>query len=148
MVISSLFFTNLWIFIYTNLLQFLNSTFPAETPSEFIRTEGLPEPFEIPLYLVLSLIFVLVVFFFQRLPKNQPASQFRLPLLKPLTLIFLILLFISNIGVFPMARSVYPYLKPETASTYTQFLITYLLIVLIFIFILLKLKNFLFISII
>ena len=121
-VIASLFFTNLWIFLYTNLLQFLNITFPAKTPTEFIRVGAVPEPFEIPFYLGLSLTCVTAIFLFSKLhPRGEPWSKKHLGGVKILCLVFLILLFFSNLGSYPMAHDVYPQPSREKQFVYLLF---------------------------
>src|SRR3990172_8405737 len=54
------FFTDIWIFLYNDLLHFLNSKLPSTTSTDFIRVGAVPEPFEIPLYL--AFIALIVVF--------------------------------------------------------------------------------------
>ncbi|MBI2641192.1 hypothetical protein HYW87_01185 [Candidatus Roizmanbacteria bacterium] len=128
LAIESLLVTNFFVFVYSNVLRLLNSVFPAKDPIEFIRIGALPEPFEILLYLALSFSSVVGLVFFHRFFFKNSSTSIELPIAKYLIFIFLLFLLISNLGTYPMARSTYPYQKPETSATYTLHLFFFLLI--------------------
>ena len=74
----TLFLTNLFVFTYKILLKLLNRWFPPIQDPNFIAKKLLsPEPYEIPLYLGLTFIFVIVILFISK-RKNRiiPTSNF------------------------------------------------------------------------
>src|SRR3989344_6629085 len=115
----TLFFTNLWVMLFFEILGFLNSNFKPQIKETFYRPEAvLPEPFEMPLYLLLTFALVgLLVFIFH---KNYRSVMSRLndqsyfwP--KIVLFIFLLYSFFSKLGPFPLANDFYPY-QPRTDS--------------------------------
>ncbi len=122
--------TNLWIFIFHNLLQFLNFNFPLRIPEGFIRSGVFPKPFDIPLYLSITFIGVLSVWFLKTVFKKENFIHFDNLVLSFSTFIFLAGLFIVNIGTYPMARSTYPYGNADNAPTYHLYLAIYIFVAL------------------
>lgn len=115
-----LFFTDLWILLYTQLLHLLNAKFPASVGAEYFFPSLLaPEPFEIPLYLILSFLTVLVIFLFYRLSAKKRVK-------KLLIFTILSLIFIWNIGDYPLQgqASFLPY--PINSDTAILILFAYL----------------------
>ncbi len=92
-----LFFTNLWIISFNHILLFLNYYFPPVVKEQFYRPAAAwPEPFEMPIYLVLTVIFVLIMWVSNKLKLNFPFPF----LLRFIFLCFLLALFISMPTVF------------------------------------------------
>lgn len=128
-----LFLTNAWILIYNNLLRFLNIHFPQSAPVGFIREGAVPEPFEILLYLTLSVLTIIAIWFYHHKTKSSLFFHNKHQTLTNIAvLIFLTILFFINIGSYPMARSIYPYQQAETVSTYWIFFINYIAVVILF----------------
>src|SRR3989344_501106 len=99
LIIASLFFTNLWIFFYNNILFLLNLNFKQKITEAFLFPLAVPEPYEIPLYLILSftfafIIYLLVKYFAKKIHLNK---SFQL-----MILLLLLLLFLTNLGKYPM----------------------------------------------
>ena len=132
-LIESLFFTNLFVFIYNNLLIYLNKTFTPPSPMEFIRSGAVAEPYEITLYLSLSALTVLGVFLLHRYIKNNLQKYSTLPFLRYIILIFLLIPLKDNLGIYPMAHSIYPYPSPEDPLTYFIYLFGFLITAFFFI---------------
>lgn len=135
---ETLLFTNIWILLYNNILKFLNTRFPVQSTTiiKFIRSDFSPEPYEIPLFLILTFAAVITIFLYHRFIKVQLKKilPIRLPryvflAIKLLLLIFLTTLFVENIGGYPMAHDIYPYTTSETPTTYHLFLFFYLVII-------------------
>lgn len=125
--------TNLWVFLYINILQFLNKNYSTPTPVGFLRTDIAPEPFEIPLYIVLTVLFIVSIWLFYKLFPKQLIDRFLFNVPNAILLLSLILLntfllfiFKNNIGLFPMAHDIYPHSTQEKPSTYFYFLFIYL----------------------
>lgn len=119
--IQVLFITNVWIFLYVKILTYLRASFPVSPQQQFVWVPSVPEPFEIPLYLVLSLGFVLMIFFSQKLFERLN----RLPLLIKILLIFLLsLIFISQLGRYPMGGEYDPY--PPRPNSLIYFIVGFL----------------------
>ena len=155
-VLEVLFLTNLWIIIYTNLLPVLNFLYPAISTVNFYRPAvAFPEKFEMPLYLLLTFLFVIIIFLliwingkreylfraFQRADEfggkffkarntvsSFPASSDGIwkIIFKFTTIIFLALLFISKLGVYPLSNEIYPYSLRPDKSIYTLAIFIYL----------------------
>lgn len=147
-LIETLFFTNLWIFFYNNLLKFLNVRFPTTITEPFIRRGAAPEPFEIPLYFVIAFITVIIIYFVHIcLPKKEVLSK-KKPLfliIKLLVLIFLVWLFFINLGVYPLKGDIYPYPLRTNSAVYNLYFFAYIAVVLFIIIqsiILNKIVNF------
>src|SRR3990167_11094603 len=89
--IKALFFTNTWVILYTNLLRLLNAKFPQQINPSGVWAASSPEPFEIPLYIGLTALFVLLTWITDRikLPKLCLNTGLKLCLLFLLTLLFI-----------------------------------------------------------
>lgn len=124
-LIEALISSNLFIFIYNNLLRLLNLFFPASPSPGFIREGAVPEPFEIPLYLVLSVLIVILLFLIHKAIAKQNSSSSRSIVIKSIIFLALLGVFIKNIGDFPLARDIYPY-KRQPGEIYTIYLSIYL----------------------
>ncbi|MBI4009311.1 hypothetical protein HY357_03690 [Candidatus Roizmanbacteria bacterium] len=118
-----LLFTNIWIFLYNNILRFLDIHFPAQVNGEFIRSGAVPEPFEISLYLFLSFLMVLFIFLLHRYFKKTPPGYHLIT--RYIIFVLLLLLFLKNIGNYPMGRDTYPYGKQDS-QTYLFYILIYL----------------------
>ena len=136
-VLEVLFLTNLWIIIYTNLLPVLNFLYPAISTVNFYRPAvAFPEKFEMPLYLLLTFLFVITIYFTLRVREpisTHPEGELRKTsyriwkkTIKYLTLIFLTLLFFSKLGVYPLSNEIYPYSLRPDKSIYTLVIFIYL----------------------
>ena len=112
--IKALFLTNVWIIIYTKLVDYLNYRFPASLSETFFRNGlGNPEPFEIPLYIFLSLLFVIMIWFFYNFKpalKIPALDKTFLSVIKILVFLLLLILFLSKRGSFPLGgdTSIHP----------------------------------------
>ena len=121
-----LFFTNLWIISFNHILLFLNYYFPPVVKEQFYRPAAAwPEPFEMPIYLVLTVIFVLIMWVSNKLKLNFPFPF----LLRFIFLCFLLALFISMLGKYPMVLEYYPYQPRVDKSIYTFALVAYLIFI-------------------
>jgi len=135
LIIEGLFITNAWVFLFNHLLNFLNRKFPSLPATNFVIDGASPEPFEILLYLVLSFLTVIIIYFFHK--KNRYIfdylTQFDhtliLKILKFIFLSFLLVIFINNLGGFPMGKDVWPLVNVESNFTYLIYLIGYVSIV-------------------
>jgi len=131
-LIETLFFTNLWIVLYIRIIPFLNNLFPPIMPHNFIRAEVAPEPFEIPIYLLLSGLMILLIWLYYK--KLKPLIKKRLKvksiifssILRAVILITLLIFFIQSLGQYPMAHDIYPYQQGENPNTYHISLFIYL----------------------
>jgi len=106
-IIESLFFTNLWILLYNFLLLFLNTKFPPQPVAGFLTFGSVPEPYEIPLYLVLTAIIIFTIFFLHPFLKGilkKLTASYRL-----FFLIFFGLILFFSLGEYPMRNALYPY---------------------------------------
>lgn len=118
--------TNIWIVLYTKLLSYLNTAFSAPTQREFLWVPSVPEPFEIPLYLGLSLSFILLIFFSQKLFSKLNTLPLKL---KIFLLLLLSLLFLSTLGKYPMGGEYDPYPPRSNGLIYLIVGFTYLLVI-------------------
>ena len=110
--------SNIWIILYTSLLDYLNFKFPAVVKTAFYRPEAVfPEPFEIRLYLILTFIFTFVIWL--GLKYLQRINWRINPLLNTALFIFLTILFIRKIGQYPLAGDLYIYAKPVSYTHLT-----------------------------
>jgi len=99
---QALFLTNLFVFTYKILLKLLNRwSPPVENPDFFSRELFAPEPFEIPLYLILSIIFVIII-----LSKSLDFLTLRTSPKRGIFFLALLLSFYLNIGSYPMKNNV------------------------------------------
>ena len=65
---EALLLTNLFVFTYKILLKLLNRFYPSVVnPNFFSKELFAPEPFEIPLYLGLSFVWVMTIFILNKL---------------------------------------------------------------------------------
>ena len=101
---QALFLTNLFVFTYKILLKLLNRwSPPVENPDFFSRELFAPEPFEIPLYLILSIIFVIII-----LSKSLDFLTLRTSPKRGIFFLALLLSFYLNIGSYPMKNKPHP----------------------------------------
>lgn len=106
LVLESFLLTNIWIVLYTKSVTLLNLKFPPKIIKSFLWVQSSPESFEIPLYLILTFCFTLIIIFLQRKKIiNYPQSA----LSKLVILFTLILIFLSFIGGYPMSGEFDPY---------------------------------------
>lgn len=122
----ALFITNVWIYLYVGLLDFLNFTYPAKVKPLSLNINPFPnpEPFDIPIYLFLTVGFVAILLLNETFIKGS--LQKISPVLKGIFLIFLLALFITKMGPFPLAYDPFPYKLRSDASLYWVFFIGYL----------------------
>lgn len=134
LLIESLLITNIWIFLYNSILLFLNGKFPPPLPIGFIQSGQAPEPFEIIVYIILTVISVFFIylahqFFFKKnteLP-NKLTKVSLLVVIKFAFLLGLIWLFITNIGNYPMKSDISPYSLRPNGSIYLTFFAGYII---------------------
>lgn len=105
--------TNIWIIVYTGMVDFLNFKFPPRVNEFFYRPgAAFPEPFEMPLYLILSFFLTVAIWLLAKiyLKKNMIIAT-------PLKYFFFLILtiqFITKLDHFPLANELYPYnLRPH-----------------------------------
>ena len=132
--IETLFVTNSWIILYTKLNDYLYFRFPITLKETFYRSGfGNPEPFEVPLYLIFSFLFICIILyyraFFSRYDrvvegffKNKPMYH----IARYITFFFLLLLFISKLGNFPLMGELYSVQSQIHRETYFVFFFSYL----------------------
>ncbi|MBI4009305.1 hypothetical protein HY357_03660 [Candidatus Roizmanbacteria bacterium] len=131
-LIAVFFVTNIWIILYNTVLTFLTFLNPPVLSDQLLQQNiSFPNPFKIPLYLSLSTISVLLIWLYYRfspvfLERRQHNNGQAIFLLKLVLSLFLILLFLSKIGSYPMASNPYPYEIRADKSIYTTTLILYL----------------------
>lgn len=131
--IITFFITNVWIILYIKVLDYLNFLFPAHLSETFFRSGlGNPEPFEIPLYIIFSLFFVGIIWFYYRLSKGLNIPFLDNSLIKAVFALFLLILFINKLGVFPLKGDIFPYQQRINQGIY---LIMFFLILAIIVFI-------------
>lgn len=109
-----LFITNLWIWLYNNLLKYLNNRFPAKIDtSKLIGCCAAPEPYEIPLYYFLTAGFIIIILLVYRFKKTSEivlSKKWHVSLINIKKIFFLalfafmILIFYKNLGSYPMHR--------------------------------------------
>lgn len=124
LALVALFFTNIWVFVYTHLLVFLNSQFPAPAKVVFLTAIGHPEPFEIPLYLGISLLFIFIIALLYRRPVQL---KFIHPAIKAVILIILSFIFIRSLSSYPLAAELDPYSPRSNPGIYVQIVFFYIL---------------------
>ncbi|OGK19852.1 hypothetical protein A3C23_04065 [Candidatus Roizmanbacteria bacterium RIFCSPHIGHO2_02_FULL_37_13b] len=131
--IEALFVTNLWILIYKTILSFLRSNFKPVIGERFLVPLDFPEPFEIPLYLVLSVLFVIFIFIFHKyvinlteISKEKKNRPFYV-LLKYIFFIAMIILFLNNIGKYPLDSLAYSYTPQAHQNIYFSFMIIFVI---------------------
>lgn len=123
LVINALFLTNLWIILYTKLNDYLYFRFPPHQIEIFFRQGlGNPEPFEIPLYILLTLTITALIWLYYRFVKKNVGHI--PPILKYIVLLLLFVLFVSKLNSFPYAGDIAPYiLRLDKISYFLGFLI-------------------------
>lgn len=114
---SVLLLTNVWIVLYTSLISFLNFKFIPTVQKLYYRPEGIfPEPFEIPVYLLLILFFVVgITYLFDRFESLITYIK-RWPFLFYFLFAVLSILFIQKIGGFPLSGVPEPFSKSAEQS--------------------------------
>lgn len=135
--IEVLLVTNIWIFFYNSLLSFLNSRFPPKISEIFYITGAAPEPFEIPLYLGLTFLFVILIFLLHRWIFKAPpqAAKTRASdlsfsyILEAVVFLLLFSIFIINIGEYPLRGNPDPYLPRTNTSFYQVSFVLYVVTV-------------------
>lgn len=131
-LIITLLTTNIWIISYRFILNYLNQIFPINPNPSFLLSGVAPEPFEIPLYIILSFIAVLLIYVLTRkiiLRINLSLWQ------KRLLLILISYLFISQLGYYPLSESgqTPPYITPFLKNLAIPVAMGYVLLILFFI---------------
>ena len=108
-------YTNVWIFLYTKLLVFFRAL-PLQKGSEtFLIQEVSPEPFEIPLYIFLTLGLACCIFLFHRFV----AHRLNTPIFWLISLcLVLFILFAFQLGAYPLHGDSLPYLPREDKTFY------------------------------
>ena len=125
--IEVLLVTNIWIFFYNTLLSLLNSRFPPKISETFYITGAAPEPFEIPLYLGLTFLFVILIFLLYRWIFKTPSQAVNTRvsylsfsyILEAAVFLLLLSIFIVNIGAYPLRGDPDPY-PPRTDTSFYQ----------------------------
>lgn len=130
--IESLFFTNILIFSYYFLLQFLNSNFfPLRDTSHYLANRFNPEPFENPLYIILSVTLAILIFTYfsyrDKLFKFQTRIKGKILLYKSVFLLVLISLFSSRLSDYPMRDQVAP-----LSGNFILYILALMIIILMF----------------
>src|SRR3989344_3749368 len=98
--IQTLFFTDIWIYAYTRILQIFRLLFPKQPPTDFLILGVSPEPFEIILYLLITFLIVLLIFFTHKQTESYLRGLNRL--IQYTFVTFLILVFLFNLGPYPL----------------------------------------------
>src|SRR3989344_8340122 len=99
---ETLLLTNLFVITYKVSLRLLSGLFPpVVNPIFYSRELFAPEPFEIPLYLILSIIFVIII-----LSKSLDFLTLRTSPKRGIFFLALLLSFYLNIGSYPMKNNV------------------------------------------
>ena len=104
--------TDVWIFTYRFLLQFLNQIFPAQPDPSFLVSGAIPEPFETLLYILLIFFVSMSIYFIlqRRVLTSLRQIDFGYwPLVKRVCLVLLVILFLKQLGDFPLNREVSQY---------------------------------------
>lgn len=127
LIIKTLTVSILWVITYTNLLSYLNNILPPTVPDiQFIRSsyELAPEQHEIPLYLALTFVTVLLCFIFSRIKSR--ILEFLPRYVKYFSIIFLTLFFAYLLGSFPLAHEIPPYQNPIPQEIQLAIVLVYL----------------------
>src|SRR3989344_1570836 len=121
---ESLFFTNLWVFLYNNLLFYLRLKIPSPSIADFVVVWPKPEPSEIPLYLILTFLTVVGLYFLHKyFLKTKSGSK---KIFKYIFFAFMLVVFISNLGGYPLKGFIQPDLKAELKTIDYFYLLVYL----------------------
>lgn len=94
-------FSNFWILIYTTIIPALRLIFPIKPNDSFLVSGVLPEPFEIPLYLLLTPFLIFLIYFLHRNIKKVVVSFH--PIIKFIFLVILTIFFIKHLGPYPLS---------------------------------------------
>lgn len=121
--VIALFISNVWIFSYIKILKLLNKAFLPSSPAGFIRFEVAPEPFEIPLFIGLTFLFTIIIFILNKpvfllaaIKIKSTVSNRYYQLLLFVSLPLLAIIFLANLGNYPMAHDIYPYVIQDNRS--------------------------------
>ncbi|MDE2025341.1 MAG: hypothetical protein KGJ07_02520 [Patescibacteria group bacterium] len=109
---SVLALTDIWIIAFQWILNFLRSSFPPQTPTGYYENLVYPKPYDIPVYILLSFSFVLLLpvihrYLFPKLLTQYKTQENTHLFLTSASLVLAILLFLF-LGNYPMANSVFP----------------------------------------
>src|SRR3989344_4490574 len=141
---QTLLLTNLFVFTYKIGLKLLNRLFPPTINLDFyVKELFAPEPFEIPLYLIFSIIFVIIIFvlrfmsFWQVPTLRRDASRISTWII----FLVLLLLFFVNIGGYPLKNDIQFIENPVDLKTSVLILSAYLITVSAIIFLAYRLRH-------
>lgn len=125
-IIEVLLITNLWIVIFHAILDILSYIYSPTIKESFYREAAVfPEPFKIPLYVVLSFLFVIFIILFRKALKRFNQSDQPNVFVKLIILSCLLFIFISKLGSFPLGNEPTPNLLNQNKNIYDIFLFTY-----------------------
>lgn len=130
--IKVLLITNAWIILYLSTNDYLYFRFPPHLNEIFFRSGlGNPEPFEILLYIIFSVSFVGVIWFYFQFINSSPLEKKNrikslLIITKVIIFLFLLILFIGKLGQFPLAGDIFPYKLQYSKNFYIIFFLFYL----------------------
>src|SRR3990167_430489 len=107
--------TNVWIILYTKIVDYSFFLNPPQVMQVFFQRLAYPEPFEIPLYLFLTLFFLMLIWFYYfwgidkliRFYLDRFDNQ-KLQIIKNLFAFFLTIVFLTKLGVFPLTGDTHP----------------------------------------
>ena len=121
---EALLITNLWVFFYNNLLFYLRLKIPPPSIAAFVVVWPKPEPSEIPLYLILTFVAVIVIYFLHKyfLKANLVSNK----IANYVFFAFMLIVFISNLGGYPLKGFIQPDLKVELNPIDYFYLLVYL----------------------
>lgn len=131
-ILHSLFFTDLFIFLFKTVVDFLNKYFPKVPGKVFLPyySSYVQPEYEILVYLILLIVFIGLIWFYFKLKKYFFVENIYL---KILFFLLLLIFFFKNIGSYPML---------ELLTNGTNFLFFYLYIIVVLILILSGLSQF------
>ncbi len=141
-LIETLLITNLWIIVYNGLLDYLNFAHPPKTPHLVLNINPIPnpEPFDIPLYFILTFLALGIVIVYQLFLRkflyNSLSKKYSNLIigLKVVFFVNLLLIFLSKIGSFPLAHDPFPYKILTNKSIYGIFFLIFIITVCFFTF--------------
>lgn len=112
--IVALLVTDIWIVVYTNTLTFLTFFFPPVVEEQFLRDIAFPKPFDIPLYLGLTMLMIVALWLSKRLARHMGFGSLdfikKFPMVgKICFFVVLLLIFISHLGSYPLAFVAEPF---------------------------------------
>lgn len=139
---AAFFLTNIWVNVYVGILDFLNFRYrPVITEIIYQNPQANPEPYEMPLYIGITVCFIVVIWlyylFVQKKVSSANATFTSNPLFKMCVVIFFIFFafaFINKIGPYPLQNELgfflsHGYLYPYQPISQDIYLIVYLLFV-------------------